>query len=764
MGQSSSIPTQSTRRSDSQPWRQSHISISAGDSSSLLVETDDDPRTFPSVNAPVPPLRQSQRFATFSHQISSRSTPTDSSITSPNQNISTRNDILLEEYERPQSSPSEGVHAESTPVTFITASPMPRRSRLSRLRGRLFSRHGNQRRTGDDAQLGGRPFWRSNSSAAGSGQAAQGHQVHTHQRHLSSLAMSRLANLAPGSRTATVPVSLHDSTTFARRRSASMASHGSRGEQSSVSSTSRPVRQISSPQRYSVNSLFARFHRRGLPTNSRIDLAHQTESSANTSVLNAQDANATRNASFEHPPRVWSTGNNTIPDQIVPTTFRTARPQSEPRILFDDHESPESRVGDASWIRSLNAMSSSSRRHNSRAPSRSSRSHIRLAQRDDDLAWSIILSIAARSVAAQVSGSSRDSTIPMQALRPRGQDATVHLLSQLLQHAEHRGHRGRDNPSTDTASSFDSMRIFRLISRSTGSSSSSMGGGSSPPESPVPSREDYQDRNVTIVLVALRTPSTENIIAEAINERNSLSRAHSRNSLGETPTFGGLSMQAGDNAGHQPREIEHRSHLPLLRRASFGGIRGDGHDMSSDSIIQRHQRSFSTAITNRSNMGARSRSYTFAEPSPGPAPPPSTPAELAISAASSHTTAPARAASAGSASTPSAAFAEASPDRTSFHEGNPSIETRPQRPVRQRRQSDSDFARHRNLGAGAARRNGVVEPDDVDSMTPPANRSRNWLVYVVGTDLSQDRSRWSTPGLYNDVSLAPGLLSTFYII
>lgn len=763
MGQSSSIPSQPTQRSNSQPWRRSHISVSARDSSSLPAETDYDPRTLPTLNGPVPASRQSQPLATFSRQVSSRSTPVDSSITSPSHNVSTRNEVLLEEYERRQLSPREGVRAENTPVTYITASPMPRRSRLSNLRGRLFSRHGNQRPIEDDAQVGGGPFWHRSSSGAGSRQAAQGLRVHTHRRHLSSLAMSRIANSAPGSRSATVPVSLHGSTTFARRRPASMASHGSREEQASVSSTSRRARHITYAQSNPADSLFARFHRRRLPPNSRIDLAHQTESSANTWVLNPLDANANRDASFEHPPRVRSTDNTTRPDRIVPTTFSTHGSQSQPRVLSDDRESPD----DTSWIRRLNVVGSSSRRHDSRAPSRSSRSHIRLAQRNDDLAWSIILSIAAGSVAAQVSGSSLDSPVPMQALRPHSHDATLHLVSHLLQHAEHRGHRGRENSSMDTASSVDSMRIFRLVSRSAGSSSlgsTPVGGRSSPPESAVPVQGDYEDRNITIVLVALRTPSTANIRAEAVNERSSLSRAHSRDSLLELPTSAPPSIQAGDNAGHQPREIERRSRLTLLRRASFGGVRRDSHDMSSDATIQRHRRSFSTAITNRRNMGARPRSYTLSEPSPGPAPPPSTPAEFAISAASSHTTAPARAASAGSASTPSVAFAEPSPDRASFHDDNPSIETHPLRPVRQRRQSDSDFARHRNLGAGAARRNGVVEPDDVHSMTPPANRSRNWLVYVVGTDLSQDRSMWSAPGLYNDVSLVSGLMSTLYII
>ena len=763
MGQSSSVPSQPTETFNSQPWGRSRISVSAPGSSSLPAETDYVPPTLTTLDGPVPALRQSQPFATLSRQLSSRSTPVDSSITGPSHIVSTRNDVLLEEYERRQLSPPEGARAENTPVTYITASPMPRRSRLSSLRGRLFPRHGSQRPIDDNAQVGGGLFWRRSSSGARSRQAAQGLRVHTHRRHLSSLAMSRSANSAPGSRSVMGPVSLHDSTNFSRRRPSSMASHGPHEEQARVSSTSRPARHTTYAQSSSADNLFARFHRRRLPPSSRIDLAHQTESSAHSWVLDPLDADANRDASLEHPPGVRSTDNTTRPDQILPTIFSTHGSQSQSRVLSDDRGSPD----DASWIRRLSVVGSSSRRHDSRASSRSSRSHIGLAQRNDDLAWSIILSVAAGSVAAQVSGSSLDSPVPMQALRPRSQDATLQRVSHLLQHAEHWGHMGRDNSSMDTASSFDSMRIFRLVSRSTGSSSlgnTSVGGRSSPQILPVPVQGDYEDRNITIVLVALRTPSTANMRAQAVNEPSSLSRAHSRNSLLETPTSAPPSIQAGDNTGHQPREIERRSRLVLLRRASFGGARRASHDMSSDATFQRHRRSFRNAFTNRRNMGARPRSYTLSEPSPGPAPPPSTPAEFAISAASSHTTAPAGAASAGSASRPSVAFAEPSPDRASFHDDHPSIETHSLRPVRQRRQSDSDFARHRNLGAGAARRNGVVEPDELDPMRPAANRSRNWLVYVVGTDISQDRSMWTAPGLYNDVSLVSGLTSSLYII
>lgn len=71
----------------------------------------------------------------------------------------------------------------------------------------------------------------------------------------------------------------------------------------------------------------------------------------------------------------------------------------------------------------------------------------------------------------------------------------------------------------------------------------------------------------------------------------------------------------------------------------------------------------------------------------------------------------------------------------------------------QRRRSDSEYARHRDLGSGAVRRNGVVEPDHAP---PPAGRS--WLIYVVGTNLSENHPAFATPSLFTDVRLISTLL------
>lgn len=76
----------------------------------------------------------------------------------------------------------------------------------------------------------------------------------------------------------------------------------------------------------------------------------------------------------------------------------------------------------------------------------------------------------------------------------------------------------------------------------------------------------------------------------------------------------------------------------------------------------------------------------------------------------------------------------------------PAEDNTPMNTARQRRRSDSEYARHRDLGSGSVRRNGVVEPDDA---TPPAGRS--WLIYVVGTNLSENHPAFATPSLFTDV-------------
>jgi hypothetical protein len=139
----------------------------------------------------------------------------------------------------------------------------------------------------------------------------------------------------------------------------------------------------------------------------------------------------------------------------------------------------------------------------------------------------------------------------------------------------------------------------------------------------------------------------------------------------------------------------------------------------------------------------------FSDSPPGPHPPPSTPADQGLSAVSSGTSTPSR--------RPSSASAIASDILPHLHEGQ-AMRPRPgstEEPstfnyAHQRRRSDSEFARHRALGSGAVRRNGMVEPDQ-----PPPTGGRSWLIYVVGTNLSENHPALTTPSLFTDVRYLP---------
>lgn len=192
------------------------------------------------------------------------------------------------------------------------------------------------------------------------------------------------------------------------------------------------------------------------------------------------------------------------------------------------------------------------------------------------------------------------------------------------------------------------------------------------------------------------------------------------------------------------------------RRASTGGGIGP---FPADYDSQRHQRT-SSSQGPRSADGTlipestSSPSLPTSDSPPGPRPPPSTPAEPSLSTYSSQVTTPSRRPSSasfvpqGQISTREAAIPHLR------EVADPIIAHQDYSPhrVQHRRRSESEFARHRDLGSGAARRNGVVAPDEIDNPAPTIARSRSWLIYVVGTNIAEDHPALTAPSLFTDVS------------
>ncbi|KAI5304956.1 hypothetical protein KEM56_005620 [Ascosphaera pollenicola] len=129
---------------------------------------------------------------------------------------------------------------------------------------------------------------------------------------------------------------------------------------------------------------------------------------------------------------------------------------------------------------------------------------------------------------------------------------------------------------------------------------------------------------------------------------------------------------------------------------------------------------------------------------PGPAPPPTTPADPSVlSAPPSHSVTPRR------LSSVSSTLGEEQQQQQ--HDGADDSQqdstVAPFVHVRQRSRSDSEPERRR-FGAGSSRRNGIVEPDDTSSGNPSAGRS--WLIYVIGTNLSENHPALLMPSLFTN--------------
>ncbi|KPI42889.1 putative RING finger protein [Cyphellophora attinorum] len=230
------------------------------------------------------------------------------------------------------------------------------------------------------------------------------------------------------------------------------------------------------------------------------------------------------------------------------------------------------------------------------------------------------------------------------------------------------------------------------------------------------------DRSVTLVLVGVRSmPPTHDAFAGAAFGP----------SLDNVLNLPSLTSDGG---------LGNPSPGAVLRRTSRARVRPRRHSMTNFDFpaqyeSQRHHR------PRVSSVGQPSEAYSsitpISESPPGPHPPPSTPADIRSGQAT-----PIR-----RPSSASAAHAAALPDLDEDRPQNASLANlQPEySAARQRVRSDSEFARRPELGAGAIRRNGVVEPDHV-----PTGTGRSWLIYVVGTNVSPDHPAFTMPSLFTD--------------
>ena len=377
----------------------------------------------------------------------------------------------------------------------------------------------------------------------------------------------------------------------------------------------------------------------------------------------------------------------------------------------------------------------------------------RVLRREEQTPLSRVLQLAATAIAAQLSGSTGPMMPNAQALGNGGLDGSLENFIQTLQNATSvQASPGDGSNSSENGQSqpVNFLRVFRFsnsdsprasgmpghqnsnaeggILGASGSSSSSNGNdgeGMDVDDGPAGS----EGRTVTLVVVGVRS-------VPAGSPRGN--EPHGEAGPGLDALLG-LPFLSSRNQEPSGQAADGRPRVPP--RPFMGG--SSGLFPNRESFRQQQRAVGSHWRPSDSSGGTPLSSSVPSDSPPGPHPPPSAPAESNASAGPSASAIPSRRLSAASV-------------LPNVHESQPSsmqptVESAPEESVplrrsRQRRRSDSEYAGHRDLGAGAVRRNDMVEPDN----SVPAT-GRSWLIYVVGTNLSENHPAFATPSLFTDV-------------
>lgn len=705
-----------------------------------------------------PESQNSQPFATFSRQISAQSVPVRGNLGS-NDEASTRDEIFYEQQEIRPLVHMEDLGMRNGPITHITASPMPRRhSILSRFSSRIVPRN--------------------------SGSISNLHEERTERRPTRPRLSNRLL-ITP--QTSNPP---DQRFSFRRPLSTGLATFSRPRRQRDLTSISRPFPLVADGSLHAPNFAISPLHDTRFEDNptfdtsnrltnsnplsrraSRFSRLHRSLSLPFESLSATNRNNTSRGRDAQNSPRRPSRGSmaddaeyRLPPLSVTDHSIELSSSASEQnRSANGDHRSQTSPSAEPSqgaldWADPPSATErraergSLGRRDTRRMPNIRGRSS-RLIRRDDEGPLPRILHLAATAIAAQLSGTPEQAITNIQAIGADGLDGSLNALFRTLQQATtstgdtHPAARDADtNRSSGTLPPLNFLRVFRFVNSNSdrGRAPRSRPEGEDPQTiRGVDASEDSDGRTVTLVVVGVRS-----VPSERLDHEDAIAAEPSLDTLLSLPVAPSANPSR-NGPGGLLRHVDGRSRFSQRRRASMGGLGSFPTNFES----QRHrmlsptrQSSADATTTGPSNMP-----LSLSESPPGPHPPPSTPAEPGISTYSSGTTTPSRRPSSASAAQRSL-LSNHDMARPNLREvGMLTAEDDAIRVVQQRRRSDSEFARHRDLGAGAARRNGVVEPDQMESGEPPAHGSRSWLIYVVGTNLSEDHPAFATPSLFTDV-------------
>ena len=713
----------------------------------------------------------SHPIATFSRQISAQSIPVLRGGSGNTRELSTRDEIFYEQHEERPLVNMEDLGMRDAPITHITASPMPRRSsRISRLSTMILPRYAlNEVSAGDQQQ-------QQQNSSEGRSLRRRLSDTNPSRRTLPSEAhrSSRLSILGSISRrNRTAPWSRRPRERAPISRPFLLnpdASSPPSGFPTSSLQDVLPRRNLSPG---AVNPL-SRFFSIG--NDSRLARVRRSISAPFETLLPRSHSVSVQDQAAQTPPQRPSrarplstydsdfrvsqheaTDSNLDPDRSEsdrsPLQNREHGTSGVPTVLESPERAP-SRPDGPSWTERWAERGSMGRREGRRMPSMLRGRSSRLIRRENEGPLPRILHLAATAIAAQLSGMAEPD---MQAVGPDDLDGSLQNLFRTLQNASNLNGEARtqddDQNTTRSAGTLpplNFLRVFRFVGPGpnvNGTRNERARRRSRAENAPAieeDAAEDQEGRTVTLVVVGVRSVPSDRAAQEDVGTEPSLDTL--LNLQSSIPSTNLLR----NGAGGLLRHANGRSRFPHRRRASIGGL----NTFPANYDSQRHQRTLSGSSRQGSgdatpNNGAATP-VVVSESPPGPHPPPSTPAEPALSTYSSAATTPSR--------RPSSASAIQQPPIPNRDVATQSLreagiltsEDQPNR-VQHRRRSDSEFARHRDLGAGAARRNGVVEPDEIDTSDTPASGSRSWLIYVVGTNLSEDHPALTTPSLFTDV-------------
>ena len=687
-------------------------------------------------------------FATFRRQISAQSIP----ARADTGGTSARDEVLYEQEERPLVN-MEDLRMRDAPITNITASPMPRRpSVVSRIGSRLMPRYTatGSARDGLERSAEGRTLRRRLSDTPPQRRLETPDVPSSHR-------FSLFSPLSPG----TSPQSRSNRP----RQLAPISSpiplmvDGSLPSSGLPTSPLRtaPPEQSSAPHRRSTAGLGSLSLR-----SSRLSRVRRSISTPLDALFSPNSGQTSQGHDTQTPPRrparvaMSEDADYLLPPLAVTDTnidFHgsplAAIENTEPREARAFSPVAETPDRSPSWAQRWAERTPTVRREARSRNLLRGRSS-RLIRRDDEVPLSRILQLAAAAIAAQLSGTP-EAVTNMQALGAEGLDGSLNTFIQTLNHAATNADNGNDiNRTVTTLPPLNFLRVFRFVN----TNSDNRPGASTPQRQTSASRaannqftvtedegEGSDGRTVTLVVVGVRSVPSANL-----GRDNGDGGDPSLDTLLNLPIVPPNIPSRGGTGGLL-RHADGSSRFVHRRRASMGGV----NPFPANYDSQRHQRMHSSSRHGSGDALPASSTpipIVLSESPPGPHPPPSTPADPGLSAQPSGTTTPSRRPSSASAvQHPSLPYQDNALQRLQEAEDLRSTDDRVPWPVRQRRRSDSETARHRDLGAGSARRNGVVEPDDAPS------QGRSWLIYVVGTNLSEDHPAFATPSLFTDVSI-----------